>query len=175
MAKECAYELERFQDEPPNSVVCTICMAVVKVPVETTCEHLFCKVCITEWQAKGNTCPNCKQVLKIKPKPNRILLDLYHSLKIFCKNKEYGCPEILTVKEIESHQAQCGYEYVMCSNNDSGTGCTLKIQRRLLEDHLKSCKFRKITCNNGCGLVIYAKDCISHNCIDCLLKQISGM
>ena len=48
-----------------NSDECAICCSELTDPVQTPCNHLFDRACITQWLSgeKHNTCPLCKTVL----------------------------------------------------------------------------------------------------------------
>lgn len=43
------YDLKIFTKKPEEKYLCPICLMVLKVPTQTTCGHLFCKVCIKKW------------------------------------------------------------------------------------------------------------------------------
>ena len=91
------FEIDRFEDKDniEKEIVCTICTEVVNDPVQTPCEHLFCKECITRWLTgdHGQNCPIDRQALSLnnlKP-PGRMTRKLFDKLIIKCKNFSEGC------------------------------------------------------------------------------------
>ena len=40
--------------------ICSICMDKKETYIQTPCNHIFCKNCITNWLLNNNTCPNCR-------------------------------------------------------------------------------------------------------------------
>lgn len=51
------YELARFVGQVDQEFICSICMMVLEIPVESPCEHIFCSECIKDWLAVESTCP----------------------------------------------------------------------------------------------------------------------
>jgi hypothetical protein len=45
---------------------CPICISEAKDPVKLKCDHIFCKKCIEDWAVKGNTCPMCRDDMKVQ-------------------------------------------------------------------------------------------------------------
>ena len=77
-----------------EEVECPICTTIVKNPVQTPCEHVFCNDCIKDWLQTGNfTCPVDRHELSeslLKP-PSRIIQKFLDGLTIRCQNHELGC------------------------------------------------------------------------------------
>lgn len=46
-------------------IPCTICLEQVDEPLITLCMHIFCIDCITEWMKKNNSCPICREPLRL--------------------------------------------------------------------------------------------------------------
>ena len=44
---------------------CSICLDVASSPLTTCCSHTFCLTCILLWKATHNTCPMCRQTLRV--------------------------------------------------------------------------------------------------------------
>ena len=82
------------KSEITDDITCSICTDIVQSPLQTPCQHVFCKECITNWIKRGNdTCPVDRALLKniqLKPLP-RIIQKLINRLTIRCENYEYGC------------------------------------------------------------------------------------
>ena len=79
------YEFVNTQTELLEELKCPICRELVCDPVQTSCGHLFCGICIKETK----TCPvDCEQFTSHKDNYNdrRVC-----NLKVKCPNKRRGC------------------------------------------------------------------------------------
>ena len=90
------WDQERFvnKDTILTDLICTICNDVLKEPVQTPCEHCFCKTCITPWLQQGqNSCPVDRNPLTsyMLKTPNRMTMQLLNDLEIRCKNFTNEC------------------------------------------------------------------------------------
>ena len=90
-------ETNRFleKDTIIDCLICTICTDVIEDPVETPCQHCFCKECITRWLQGGKTsCPIDREKLTLAAlkSPHRSTIQLLNKLIIRCKNYAQGCP-----------------------------------------------------------------------------------
>lgn len=50
------YELNRFVDKISEDLLCSICSKVLKEPVQSPSEFLFCSDCIKQWLAADGIC-----------------------------------------------------------------------------------------------------------------------
>ena len=60
------WDINRFleKDKIVEELICTICTDIIKDPVQTNCEHTFCRECITRWLEGGQrTCPEDREQL----------------------------------------------------------------------------------------------------------------
>lgn len=66
---------------------CSICLNVLSSPISQMecCEQLYCQTCILDWKKFRQACPNCKAVLKIAPRPNRIVMNILNEILFICK------------------------------------------------------------------------------------------
>ena len=98
-------DIDRFPDKHSviDSLICTICTDVVEDPVQTPCEHCFCKSCITQWLQEGQgSCPVDRQVLSfngLKPL-NRMTMQVLNKLNVYCKNHSKGCVLMATFENL---------------------------------------------------------------------------
>ena len=54
------YDLD-FIEEPPDELLCLICMFPAKDPLQNDCcGKVFCTTCITKYREKKRECPNCR-------------------------------------------------------------------------------------------------------------------
>ncbi|PIK41107.1 putative dentin sialophosphoprotein [Apostichopus japonicus] len=89
------YEVDRFESPPDPDLVCCICQCVLDKPLQSPCQHVFCKVCIETWLTNRKNCPNCRKSLRIsKLKPViPIVRNMINRLIIRCDNYSHGCIE----------------------------------------------------------------------------------
>ncbi|KAF2857405.1 hypothetical protein K470DRAFT_260839 [Piedraia hortae CBS 480.64] len=64
------YDLEeddvmRWIDAPQRRK-CTLCLEALKDPAATTCGHVFCWTCITDWLRQQPLCPLCRQTALVQ-------------------------------------------------------------------------------------------------------------
>lgn len=133
------FEVNRFQGEVDEELVCPICSGVLEDPLQAPiCEHAFCRECIQEWISRQPTCPVDRQNItsaQLRPVP-RILRNLLSRLYITCDNASYGCTSVMKLDSLSSHLEEC-------------------------EHNPK----RPVTCEQGCGLVIPKDELKEHNCV----------
>lgn len=133
------FELNRFQGEVDEELVCPICSEVLEDPIQApVCEHTFCKTCITEWISRQPTCPVDRQILtspQLRQVP-RIIRNLLSRLCLTCDNAQYGCTRVLKLDALPAHLEEC-------------------------EHNPK----RPLPCEQGCGLIIPKDELKDHNCV----------
>ena len=93
------WDLERFvnKDNILSGLICSICTDVIEEPVQTPCEHCFCKSCITQWLRGGQkSCPEDRTTLNLSllKKPNRMTMQVLNDLEIRYKYFEKGCNRV---------------------------------------------------------------------------------
>jgi RNA polymerase subunit RPABC4/transcription elongation factor Spt4 len=47
---------------PEDTATCPICTENA-VEVQTTCNHHYCKDCLTQWLSSHETCPYCRETI----------------------------------------------------------------------------------------------------------------
>lgn len=133
------YDINRFQGEVDEELMCPICSGVLEDPVQApVCEHAFCSSCIHEWLNHQATCPVDRQTItavQLKPVP-RILRNLLSRLTINCNNADFGCGALLKLDVLNQHLSEC-------------------------EHNPK----RPVHCELGCGLIIPLDEVGQHNCV----------
>lgn len=124
-------ETSRFKSQPLNpAFICSICRGVYIEPVQRpSCQHIFCKECITNWlvnyliassaydnlfvlpQVQQTSCPSCRQPLTrnyLVAAP-RVLRELIAELEVRCDHHGRGCERFVTMDELDRHSKQCMY------------------------------------------------------------------
>ena len=157
------YEEERFEDKVDIKLQCSICLKVLKDPVQCPNEHYFCGSCIRKClRENAETCPMCQHHLteETLTKPPRILTDFLQSLMIRCDHENRGCPELVKLEFLDRHVNSCGYSQTRCTN----AGCAEEMNRHEKERHEREqCQFRKIVCDE-CGEQVTWKSSRVHPC-----------
>ncbi|CAB4038367.1 E3 ubiquitin- ligase PDZRN3 [Paramuricea clavata] len=157
------YEEERFKDKVDIKLQCSICLKVLKDPVQCPNEHYFCRSCIRKClHENAETCPMCQHHLTEESltKPPRILTELLDSLMIRCDHENRGCPEFVKLEFLDRHVNSCGYSPTRCTN----AGCEVVMNRHEKERHEREqCQFRKIVCDE-CGEQVIWKSSRVHPC-----------
>ena len=90
------WNIDRFLDKENivKDLICSICTDVVKAPVQTNCEHTFCKVCINRWMEEGRRiCPEDREPISsgALKSPNRMRKQILNNLIVRCKYYGEGC------------------------------------------------------------------------------------
>ncbi|KAJ8037704.1 E3 ubiquitin-protein ligase PDZRN3-B [Holothuria leucospilota] len=167
------YEVDRFQSPPDPDLVCCICQCVLDKPLESPCQHVFCKVCIETWLTNRKNCPNCRKRLRIsKLKPVLpIVRNMINRLIIRCDNYSHGCVEGIKLEYYDTHVNQCGFVPLKCMN----TGCDVTVLRKDMLAHEKECLFRLVICKKGCGFPVSAEQQDNHSCVQVLKMNMEGM
>ncbi|XP_035557894.1 V(D)J recombination-activating protein 1 [Canis lupus familiaris] len=89
-----------------KSISCRICEHILADPVETTCKHVFCRVCILRrLKATGSYCPCCRYPCfpTDLESPGRSFLSILNSLMVRCPAK--GCDEEVSLERYNQHVA----------------------------------------------------------------------
>ena len=157
------YEEERFENKVDIKLQCSICLKVLKDPVQCPNEHYFCHSCIQKWlHDNSETCPMCQHHLteETLTKPPRILTELLESLMIRCDHENRGCRELVRLEFLDRHVNSCGYSPTRCTN----ARCAEVMNRHEKELHEhEHCHFRKIVCDE-CGEQVIWKSSRVHPC-----------
>ncbi|KAG8447687.1 hypothetical protein GDO86_014987 [Hymenochirus boettgeri] len=87
-----------------KSVSCQVCEHILSDPVQTTCRHLFCRICILKYiKVMGSYCPSCKYPcfptdLTV---PVKSYLNIIHSILLKCTVS--GCKEEIALGKYSDH------------------------------------------------------------------------
>lgn len=105
------WDTSRFPEDPNPELLCCICRGVLENAVVSPCEHVFCLMCAKEWLRKSANCPNCRQRMNERDLKQVLPLvrNLISKLDIFCKYKEKGCKEVITIDRLQQHLVQCPF------------------------------------------------------------------
>ena len=157
------YEEERFENKVDTTKFnCSVCLKVLKDPVQCPNEHYFCRSCIQRSLRDNKTCPMCKHPLteETLTKLPRIVKEMWENLMIRCDYENRGCGELIKLEFLDRHVSSCGYSPTRCTN----AGCAEVINQHEKERHERElCQFRKIFCDD-CGEQVIWKSRRLHPC-----------
>jgi hypothetical protein len=137
---------KEFFNQLDNILICTFCHGFLVNPRECSgCQISFCNDCIKSWDdnKKNNySCPmRCEKNIFVKPHRNTV--QMLEKLEIKC----FRCSKYVNYNELEDHvENQCEKLKIDCSH----TGCTEKISKHSIADHLRTCEYGVTECEE-CG------------------------
>lgn len=165
-----AYQVDYFDPPPDEELICSICRSVFCDPVQSPCNHVFCRNCINKWLENNRNCPICRKrttrytVQEVVPLIKNIIM----KLNLHCHNTERGCEDKFPLEACEAHLKVCVYETVRCGNKP----CKEMLLRKDMPEHeLNHCPHRYIRCQTCC-LKISSVQPNRHNCIKALKKRL---
>lgn len=157
------YDIDRFVAPINEGLLCCICRDVLEDPVQSPCEHAYCKTCIEAWLVHETRCPEDRKPLalsNLKPLFRYMKNDL-NQLQIKCVNCIVGCNHVSSLEFVANHELSCDYGEMECPNDR----CHVSITRKDISQHLSVCEFRTKDCPNGCGLTMITPEDSNHSCI----------
>ncbi|XP_053576122.1 V(D)J recombination-activating protein 1 [Bombina bombina] len=87
-----------------KSVTCQVCEHILSDPVQTTCKHLFCRICILKYiKLAGCYCPACRYTCfpTDLTTPVKSYINVLNSLVLKCKIS--GCDEETSLGKYHTH------------------------------------------------------------------------
>ncbi|XP_008583766.1 PREDICTED: V(D)J recombination-activating protein 1 [Galeopterus variegatus] len=87
-----------------QSISCQICEHILADPVETTCKHVFCRICILRClKVMGSYCPSCQHPCfpTDLESPVKSFLSILNNLMVKCPAKE--CNEEISLEKYNHH------------------------------------------------------------------------
>ena len=136
-----------FVEPPPKVIVadCPICLHVLREPYQATCcGKNFCRGCLDENKANhSNSCPCCKTKNFLFFEDKRLQQTLY-DFRVYCPHRCEGCEWTGELRELDAHldssppPEKCleGCPFIVISCPLSYAGCTVKLARREMREHL---------------------------------------
>jgi hypothetical protein len=148
------------------NLICMICDDVLEDPQECChCQINYCAECIHSWQVRENTCPGCRQTVKLQ-RAHRYVRNELDQLMIFCANKEKGCEKTVMLEVLAVHEnKECGFRTVECEH------CEEKICFKDGEKHRLNCRKLTFKCE-FCGGKVREIDRNQHCCLAYLGLEI---
>lgn len=132
----------RFESNIDDEFKCVICCDVIEDPVQViSCEHVFCRECITQWVVKEASCPVDRNAITASQigDASRLFRNLHSKLQLKCDFHDNGCDAMVRIEDLRNHVINCGF------NPQSARECISK-----------------------CGAVLTRNQEMNHNCVDYL-------
>lgn len=130
-----------YPDNVDDALLCGICLQPLVDPVDTTCSHTFCYICLKGRLRMSKTCPADRQSIKEKDiKPSSLLVrKILDKLTVVCPNNAY-CDQMMARSALEVHlKYHCHGSYTSCARDENG--CDYIGPRCQLEEHLWTCNY----------------------------------
>lgn len=130
---------------------CPLCEGILIEAIIDRCGHSFCKRCIDILKTETNKCPFSK--IEIKDYLTNIVVNsVIEKQTCFCKNKSLKCEWQGKLSERKDHlYYDCLKEEVPCENE----GCSIKVLREQLSEHMLNCEYRKVMCHHCKNTICY--------------------
>jgi TNF receptor-associated factor 5 len=148
-----------------ENLMCPICRMVLVEPVDTECEHTFCKECITEALVHSELCPidriPCSTDPQFKPS-HKIIINQLDALLVECPDCDEPVPRALLRNHLERY---CKVGRVPCPEK---TRCRQLVPRCLAEEG--KCLHYDVSCPD-CEEVCQKIDLLRHREILCKAKE----
>ena len=127
-----------FVEEPPDSLVCPVCLLPCREPhLISCCGKKTCHSCISRVQLAGQPCPLCRTP-EFSTMIDREIERQVLSLKVYCNNKEDGCTWIGELRQLERHSNVCLHVCLSCKYK-----CGLRCPRQQMLIHERDeCELR---------------------------------
>ena len=166
-----------------QDLTCSICTSIAWEPVQTECDHIFCKQCLNDWMRATNSedgeqakCPLDRKLIdKTKVHPlkeiNPLGWKMIGRIEVKCPRYEsLGCDWIGEYSDAYDHvQHKCAYSLDQCQ------WCHSSFQRRHLDQHENDdCSERPIVCSY-CEESIPFEDMDDHIQLDCSKVSVQCM
>ncbi|XP_042341193.1 TNF receptor-associated factor 5 isoform X2 [Plectropomus leopardus] len=137
----------RFVLTLKEEFVCPLCRGVVLNPQQSSCGHIYCRLCLRRLLETSSpsspVCPVDGAVIT----PAEVFQDNcckreISSLQVYCPNSQ-ACTAVVALRHLQEHRRSCQYEQLQCCN----PGCRAALQRRHLQEHLtNTCPHRTEPC-----------------------------
>lgn len=122
-----------------DDFTCKICLGLVITPeMCSTCDSLFCKICITKSLKNSFKCP-IRYQYKSK-EINKLLKNILDKVQLKCLNS--GCSEIINYGILTNHLKSCDYGFFKCVNE----GCNYTETRIKVLEHFRKFPFQVFFC-----------------------------
>ncbi|KAG9248676.1 hypothetical protein BJ878DRAFT_327425 [Calycina marina] len=139
------YRALTYADTVNENLICPICKVAFVDPVDTECEHTFCKECIAHALEHNDVCPFDRNPL---PQPatltrsHKIVINQLDSLLVECSSCRAHVPRSMLRNHLDRY---CKEALVDCPDK----GCLQQVRRKLVD---QGCLHNNIACPDCEGI-----------------------
>ena len=138
---------------------CSICTLILKEPHQVNCcGYRFCKNCLDPLMVSRRCmiCPSCNGHFSEATYDTTLEKKLNECI-VYCTHKSEGCRWTGELQSLERHEVICLSKPVTCAFCKKFQGSDTEMKK-----HVKSCRARRVPCQNGCGAQILHKNVDNH-------------
>jgi TNF receptor-associated factor 5 len=144
-----------------ENLICPICRVALVDPVDTDCDHTFCRTCIVEALSHNESCPIDRYPLSRQSslsRSHKIVINQLDSLQVKCPRCDDPIPRSMLLNHLERY---CKEALVRCP----GKTCTEVVRRKMSD---RGCLHYDSTCPDcqGVFLEVDMEDHREHFCRD---------
>lgn len=152
------YRALTYLSNVDENLICPICRVAMIDPVDTACDHTFCKECITRAMAHSQSCPIDRSPLRDIPltRAHKIVVHQLDALLVKCLCCEAPVPRSMLQNHMEKY---CKDALVKCP----GKSCDEVVKRKLSD---KGCLHYDVACPD-CEMVCQEADIDDHREFKC--------
>lgn len=141
--------IEFIKGDVEERYKCIQCRHVLRDPVQSSCGHRFCFLCVEgifQKDPSEHKCPDDGEALS----RNEVFMDKCAkrellSLECFCYNKSRGCQWTGQLANLQDHDSECPFSEIKCLYSD--LGCSVVVLRYLLAKHIENdCLYKVVNC-----------------------------
>ncbi|KAG0651614.1 RING finger 84 [Hyphodiscus hymeniophilus] len=147
-----------YADTVDENLLCPICRVPMVEPVDTACDHTFCKDCITEAFKYSNLCPIDRFSLTNTDlhKAHKIVTNQLDALLVLCPCCTSPVPRAMILNHLERY---CKDALVRCP----GQACRDTVKRKL---YGRGCLHYDVSCPD-CNMIMQQLEMADHRERDC--------
>ncbi|KAJ1383072.1 hypothetical protein B484DRAFT_461762, partial [Ochromonadaceae sp. CCMP2298] len=124
------YPFHMFVTPPPDELKCSICMKILRDPVQVCGQqHVYCSGCIYHWKEMNSRCPQCRAPFSLE-QPARLARNIILQLRVRCPE---ACKWTGQLKDLNAHVATCPFVLISCPFAE--VGCGFQAERRNMGAH----------------------------------------
>ena len=165
-------DVERFEGEVSQGLICPYCAKVLEKPVAGSCGHNFCSACLKKALSKRLTdCPICDRDLETSgaKEASEELVQQLEKLAIHCDHHKSGCESVVPYGKLTDHTiTECAFRLTACNHK----GCKAKVPFNDLDSHMEKCDYRLVECK-VCKTCVPRNDMPAHQAVKRCFEQLN--
>ena len=151
-----------YVDTVDENLLCPICRVPMVEPVDTDCDHTFCKDCITEAFKYSNLCPIDRFTLSNTTlnRAHKLITNQLDALLVHCPCCASPVPRAMVLNHLDRY---CKEALVRCP----GPRCSYTVKRKL---YGMGCPHYDVSCPD-CNMIMQELEMADHRERDCLERH----